>query len=347
MKMKKSGEPVPPSLLNQVFDASYQKISDLVNGQKRYCLLLSVLESGIPDILYHHGPMEPEILLARLGYESELARLWIDALVEIGIIEKTSGQVQICQGLSPYLVSESPLYQGDSISSAKMSPWCIGTGYLKNEPDTSRRTEGKMTPEFLRIVAQHSLKGELQEITRILLSMKEFRSASTLLDIGGGHGMYSISFCQQNPNLSVVILDLPHIVQSTREIVERYGMEDRVEVISGDMHTDLPGSGYDLIYVSHILYRKDDLSVLLHRIIQVLNKGGLLISNHKFHDDWINSDLDAVTTLDHEMIKSHHRMIPEPEFLNILKSEGLTLIESRKVPATTGFSTLHIALKPN
>jgi predicted O-methyltransferase YrrM len=345
MDKKRAGGITPPLLMNQVFDDSFRQVSDLVTGYKRYCILLWALESGILDVLDSEGPIEAEAQIARAGYRPDIALRWIDALIEIGILEKMEGLIQVNPVFSPYLVSGSPQYQGDSIRSVHEGFWSNGIDILKNGPDTSGKPEGGMTPEFLMVVFQHSMRGELQEITRILSSLAEFRSARRLLDIGGGHGMYSVSFCQQNPALSTVILDRPHITPFTLEMVDRYGLSDRIEVISGDMNVGLPGSGYDLIYTSHILYRQDGLSDLINRIVRVLNDGGLFISNHKFEEDWKNPENDAPAALENENIRSFHRMIPEAEFRYILRDAGLSRIESWKVPATTGFSTLHITLK--
>lgn len=35
-----------------------------------------------------------------------------------------------------------------------------------------------------------------------------------LLDLGGGHGLYSIKFCRKNPQLSATIFDLPLAIES-------------------------------------------------------------------------------------------------------------------------------------
>ncbi len=345
MSEKRSGEIIPPLIMDQVFGDSYQQVSKIITGYQRYRLLLWALESGIMDILDRDGPMETEALIVREGYRSDIAGLWIDALIDIGILEKVEGLIRNNPLLSPYLVSESPLYQGESIRSVQEGFWGMGIDILTNGPETPGKPEGRMTPEFLRVVSQHSMRGEIQEITRILSSFGEFASARRLLDIGGGHGMYAISFCQQNPNLSAVILDRTHITPFTRDMVARYGLSDRIEVISGDMDLDLPYSGYDLVYASHMMYREKDLPYLISRIVRVLNEGGLFISNHKFKEDWKSPENDAPSALENEIIRSFHRMIPEAEFLNILKSAGLSRIESRKVPVNTGFSTLHTALK--
>ncbi|MFH0967997.1 MAG: class I SAM-dependent methyltransferase [Methanobacteriota archaeon] len=345
MSEKRVGGIIPPLIMDQVFGDSYQQVSNLITGYKRYRLLLWALDSGIVDILDRDGPMETEALIARKEYRTDITRLWIDALIDISILERAEGLIRNNPFLSPYLISDSPLYQGDSIRSVQGGFWGMGIDILTNRPDTPGKPEGKMTPEFLRVVSQHSMRGEIQEITQILSSLEKFRSAKRLLDIGGGHGMYAISLCQQNPNLSAVILDRPHISLFTRNMVEHYGLSDRIEVISGDMDLDLPYSGYDIVYASHVMYRQEDLTDLISRIVRVLNEGGLFISNHKFKEDWKSPENDAPAALENEIIRSFHRMTSEYEFLNLLKSAGLSRIEVRKVSANTGFSTLHTALK--
>ncbi|HWQ66466.1 MAG TPA: methyltransferase domain-containing protein [Methanospirillum sp.] len=345
MSEKRTGEIIPPLIMDQIFGDSYHQVSNLITGYKRYRILLWVLDSGVVDILERDGPMETEALIIRFGYRSALATLWIDALIDIGILERFEGLIRNNPALSPYLFSGSPLYQGDSIRSVQEGFWGMGIEILTTEPGLPGKAERKMTPEFLRVVSQHSMRGEIQEISRILSSLGEFKSARRLLDIGGGHGMYAISFCQQNPNLSAVILDQPHITPFTRDMVDRYGLSDRIEVISGDMDLDLPYPGYDLVYASHMMYRQEDLPDLISRIVRVLNEGGLFISNHKFKADWVNPMNDPPAALENEIIRSFHRMVPETEFLGILNSAGLSVVESRKVPANTGFSTLHTALK--
>jgi len=345
MRKEEPGDIKSPSLMDQEFGESYGLIDDLITGYKRYKTLLWALDSGITEVLHREGQMEPEVLVEKLEYQPDTAGLMIDALVEIGILERTGTTVNLCSFLAPYLVQDSPLYQGDSIRSSSGGIWEKNSDPFKILPDIKEPVR-KMSPEFLRTVYQHSMRGELPDITRILCARPEFQSAGKLLDIGGGHGMYSISFCQQNAGLSAIILDKPSITPFTQEMVKRYQMEDRISAVPGDMNTEIPGSGYDLVFASHVMYRLENLSSFLIRIIQKMNPGALFISNHKFENDWINPDGNALATLDIVTIKNHHHMMPEAEFEKNLMAAGFSGISMLKVRATTGHSTLHIAKKP-
>ncbi|PWR71261.1 methyltransferase domain-containing protein [Methanospirillum lacunae] len=334
----------PLSSKGQACGEDFHRIDEVISGFRRYRVLTWALESGIADILYAVGPHDPDVLIQKLGYQSSFGKSFLEALVEIGILEKKENKVGLCSKLAPYLVSESPLYQGDSIRSSSEGIWGQSEDFFK-ENSESQKPASQMSPDFLKVVCQHSMRGEIQEITRILSNIPEFQSSHTLLDIGGGHGMYSISFCQKNPGLSAVILDKQSITPFTLEMVKRYQMVDRISIETGDMNVDIPGSGYDMVFASHILYRADDLHLLLKRIAAKIKTRGLFISNHKFEDDWIIPREDALKAMDTVFIKGHHHMVTRDEFKNVLGSSGLSGIQSFNIRTCTGFSTLTIATK--
>jgi hypothetical protein len=47
-----------------------------------------------------------------------------------------------------------------------------------------------------------------------------------LLDIGGGHWLYSIFFTRKYPHLRACVLDLPQIIPVTNENIERLGARE-------------------------------------------------------------------------------------------------------------------------
>jgi len=332
------------SIMDQTFDQSYQRIEDIIDGLRRYRILLWAIQSGIADILNRDGPMEIDTLIQKLGFHPEPTHLWIEALVDSKILEKSEKNVWLSQDLSRYLISDSPLYQGDTIKYISETIWGTEADFISVGKNYDN-SEEKINPYFLRVLSQRSMRGELQDVSRVLSKNKNFLNARRLLDIGGGHGMYSVSFCQQNPNLSAVILDRASIIKFTQEMINRYRMADRISVISGDMNTDLPGPGYDLVFASHIIYGMADPISFLKRIYQKTNLGGIFVSNHKFDDDWVLSDKNRLTALETATRRMYHQMIPENEFTSMILSAGFAHIDVIRIRANTGYTKLHIASK--
>jgi hypothetical protein len=77
------------------------------------------------------------------------------------------------------------------------------------------------------------------------------RGATSLLDIGGSHGLYSVALCRRYPALQATILELPEAIPTAAEILARENMGSRVHPTPGNaLAYDLGGSRYDAVLVS-------------------------------------------------------------------------------------------------
>jgi len=70
--------------------------------------------------------------------------------------------------------------------------------------------------------------------------------ARRLLDVDGGHGLYSIRFCRRHPRLMATVFDLPQALDAARQTIVAERMTDRVSVQRGNFAHDDLGSGYDV-----------------------------------------------------------------------------------------------------
>ncbi len=108
-------------------------------------------------------------------------------------------------------------------------------------------------------------------------------SARRLLDLGGGHGHYSIAFCRQHPSLSAVVFDWPPAESAAKQNITSSGLANRISFHKGDFIEDDIGSGYDLILMFNVIriFRKKELETLFKKAHGALAGGGrLLIMDH-------------------------------------------------------------------
>jgi hypothetical protein len=166
-----------------------------------------------------------------------------------------------------------------------------------------------------------------------------------MLDIGGGHGLYAIALCQENPDLQACVFDLPHVVPLTREYIGRYGMDGRVSARGGDILIDDPGRGYDLIIVSHLLYKfRDRLVDVLGKVTESLAPGGLLVLNHLFcTPDCTVSPGAGVAELDRALMSAGHPLCHPQGLEAVLKRLGYTGITSSPHETGMGYGVLFCA----
>lgn len=99
-----------------------------------------------------------------------------------------------------------------------------------------------------------------------------------LLDLGGGPGTYAVFFCRGNPGLAATVFDKPTTEPIARDIVRRYGLEDRINFIGGNFLEDPLPEGHDVIWISQILHgdSPEEAAKLVAKAGKALKPGGLL-----------------------------------------------------------------------
>jgi hypothetical protein len=86
-----------------------------------------------------------------------------------------------------------------------------------------------------------------------ILDGYDFSTVRTLVDIGGGHGIFVAGALTAYPAMRGVIFDQPAVVDGARPRLESAGVADRCELIGGDFFESVPvgGDAYTLVSVLH------------------------------------------------------------------------------------------------
>lgn len=105
-----------------------------------------------------------------------------------------------------------------------------------------------------------------------------------LLDVGGGHGLYSARFCQAYPELEATVFDDPDALGVARETIAETGLGDRMAVEGGDFTTDDLGEGYDVALLFNVLHGGDDAAALFERVRDALDPGGRVVIMDQFDE---------------------------------------------------------------
>lgn len=104
-------------------------------------------------------------------------------------------------------------------------------------------------------------------------------STAKLLDVGGGHALYSIALCQQHPQLSAVVFDAAQALETGRKRIDAAMMGERVKTQEGNFWVDDFGAGYDLALLFNIVhgFTAEQNMALLHKVKAALNPGGRVV----------------------------------------------------------------------
>lgn len=244
-------------------------------------------------------------LKVELGIAERPAIVLTTALQAMRLLFKNStGQFDLTPVAKEHLIRGSDFDVGNYLSLAATTPSVLGMveRLRTNRPAGLKGDEagaafiyrdGMKSAMEQTALAEHftlALSGRAKNVAPVLAEKVSLHNATTLLDIGGGTGIYSIAFVRSNPQLRAVVMDRPEVLKTAERFVAEFGVKNRVELVSSDMFTDrLPTA--DVILLSNILHDWDvaECQTLIDRCAAALNPGGQLI----IHDVLLEDDLSG------------------------------------------------------
>ncbi|MDI6776316.1 MAG: class I SAM-dependent methyltransferase [Syntrophales bacterium] len=323
----------------------FEPINQIIRGYILTQVLSTAMRYGIFSRL--DKPKSASILAEEISTEPAITEKLLEVLVSLDLISKADGGYVNTDLVRSFFVKDSIFYQGDLIDFVVDSYplWsqldqALRDGHLRNS------VKGKMKDtfdrRFIMASAEASIRGALQDIVEVIAGLSEFKDAKRLLDLGGGHGLYSIAFAQRNLSLQAVVFDLPPVLEISRRFIKDYEMEGRVSVMAGDYLNDDLGSGYDLIFISHSLFYqpREILETPLRKIYRALKEKGALVINHWVRQKDRNSLISSLWDLRLTLLGSPHYLYSKEEYLDLLRRCGF--VEKDILHPTTSSSPAEI-----
>jgi precorrin-6B methylase 2 len=229
----------------------------------------------------------------------------------------------------------------------KATHWMQLADILKDGPITRERQK-IFGDRWLISIAEWAATGSVANAVNVVKSHLDVQGWRRLLDMGGGHGLYSVAFTALNPKLEAYVFDLPRIVPVTSKYVEEYDAE-RVHILPGDFYTDDIGRDYDAVFSSFNQSSNDP--ALIPKLKQALKPGGDLILR-RFKD---SSREGALKTLDWNLLsfegkqvgsKAHSSgpVVDRATYIKQLKAAGFTSIN---IVSVDKMSEIVFARKPS
>lgn len=154
-----------------------------------------------------------------------------------------------------------------------------GTG-----PDLYTRLE--QTPEMENLFFR-GMNAWSELSNPVLLHQVDWAGVRRVLDVGGGNAVNAIALARAHPDLRITVVDLEGAVEVARDNVVAAGLEDRIDIVVGDMFDDPLPEGYDLVLFAHqlVIWSADQNQVLLKRAYEALAPGGRVAVFNAFADD--------------------------------------------------------------
>jgi len=299
----------------------------------------------------HEGRTTVDALATACGVQREPLRMVLEWCVADGTLTSDGTHYQNTPATLAYLVKGQPAYAANGLKYAQdlYPAWggltqLVKTGRPAIDPESILGDDKEKTRAF--IYAMHE---RARGLGSVLPAGVDFSGRRRLLDVGGGPGTYSIALVQKTPGLTSTVLDLPGVLEITREIVAANGCLDRISFLPGDYLTTPFGSGFDAALLSGMMHREheQECRLLLRKSFEAMEPGGLIVvSDVFFDDDAKNTPPFALSFALNMMLTSNHGSAhAKTEMSRWMRETGFTQIDLRPLPPPNPH-TLVVGIKP-
>ena len=250
--------------------------------------LMTAHQLGIFQAL--HQPKSASEVATECKTDPRMTEKLLIVCCALGLVKRDNGHFAMTRLAIDMLLPESARYFGGVLDHGEMLWW--GSTGLPDIVRTGGRGAAPKPPEYFIshwhehwIWAMHgnAANGSAQWLARQV----DLADRELLLDVGGGPGTYSIALCQRFPRLKAVIWDLPQTLAIARQVVERFGMSERISFKEGDWNSEEFGTGYDCLFMSNVMHGQGSQGEKrVQQAMRALVPGGLLM----IQDFLLNND---------------------------------------------------------
>jgi len=255
-----------------VSDMTVEDLQDLLWTFAQHRVLTVAGRVGILRRLAESGAT-PDRVADDLKLEPYATGKLIRSLHAMGLLTAEGDTYRVVDGLAPHFVPGSKditpffehshdMYDGWG---QNLEPWLCGEPWQSGarDPESARRFGAAM-----RAIGS--------EIARRTASAIDTDGVSSMLDVGGGFGQYSIALCSKDPQLHATVLDTPAVARLGRLELEGSGLEEKISFLDGDYLTTDYGNGYDLVLIANVLHqeRPPRAAEMVRRSAKALAPGG-------------------------------------------------------------------------
>jgi hypothetical protein len=229
------------------------------------------------------GPATAAEVAQRTGASERGMALLLDALAAFGYVEERDGQyastamtakwllpgsgADVSPGFEYWAAILDELWGGQKLEETicRGHPATNLYQWIESQPQVSDAFQRWMVATA-RLVADE-----------VLAKLKIPSGARRLLDVGGGHGIYSLALCRKYPELSAVIFDSPQALKAAQANIAAAGMDGKVSVQEGNFLQGDLGEDYDVVLLFNILhgFTPEQNLGLVRSAAAALNPGGI------------------------------------------------------------------------
>jgi len=285
-------------------------------------------------------PSNIETICNSLSIKERPADVMLTLFKAYDFIKEKDGKYFLSDIAKEYLIHNSLFDLSSFVNSLKDRPICedmrkvLNTGKPANWAASKKRKDWSTAMEDDDFAESFSagMNSRGAYLANGLVQAVDLNKSKKALDIGGASGIYSAILLMKNSNLKASVFEKPPVDKVAQYSIDKFGLNNRMNVIAGDMFIDDFPKNYDVHLISHVLHDWDynEVEKILRNSYNRLEPEGKII----IHDAHINET------------KTGPKSIAEYSVLLMFLSEGkcYSILEMKNLLKKIGF--VNIEYKP-
>lgn len=257
------------------------QLREMARAFRQAQVVLTCVELGVFEALAG-GAATPGEVAAATGADERGIALLLNAAAALGLLEKHESLFSNTPLAETCLLPDGAGAMARSLRLEKAfyRRWGLLADAVRTgqRPEENRRDE--QPDDWIRtfVYALYDMARPVAPFIAEALDLPDDRPLH-LLDVGGGHGCYSLALARRYPLLTATVFELPRVVPVAREIIEAAGLADRVSAQAGDFQCEGLGDGYDVALVFGVLNGEppEGRPALMHKVYAALNPSGQIV----------------------------------------------------------------------
>jgi precorrin-6B methylase 2 len=264
----------------------------------------------------------------------------LSALVSIDLLDRDGDTFMNNKFSQTFLTTSSKFYQGGIVY--MFENWYQAWGGLYNTVKTGKPS-ALMHKEYTDQETRDYMMGMHNRAlsqSDVLTAMIDLTGKKQLMDVGCGPATFAVKFCERYDGLNAVAMDRPQNLKIAKEIVDKYGMQNRVKLLPGDYNTDSLGTANDAMLLSSMTNQEspENIRNLLKKCYDSMNKDGvIMIQEQLLHADKKGPALAALIGVNQIINTVAGTSYSTTEMENILKEVGFVDVQSRQMAPPSPF----------
>jgi len=297
--------------------------------------------------------LDTDTLAGRLGVQLRPLGIHLSLLAALGMVERREGKWRASALARTWMHPQAEGYYGplvhgfrsvpvhkqmrDSLT-AEFDP----AGIVSNVEEWER---GELSPERAVEIAAF-MNSHSVAPAKAVARLPVFAEHRSVLDVGGGSGVFAIEMAKAWPELTTTVLEIASMCDAARSYIDRAGIGHRVSTAAVDMFRQDWPRGHDAHFFSNIFHDWSDRTcrLLAEKSFAALDPGGKIMLHEVLMNDDHTGPLVAASFSMLMLLGTRGRQYSLEELRSFLEGAGFMDVQAQQTGGA--YYSLVTARKP-